>query len=116
MQLKKNPVKQAIREGRTVFGIYIAVPSPVMVELAGYAGFDFVRIDICHSAVPLHSMAAHCVRPKGSPCTRAPETMATIGTMIEDKPATLAGSMRTMENQATLPMSSGTRLTKLRRS
>jgi 2-keto-3-deoxy-L-rhamnonate aldolase RhmA len=31
MELKKNPVKQAIREGRTVFGLYIAVPSPVMV-------------------------------------------------------------------------------------
>jgi 4-hydroxy-2-oxoheptanedioate aldolase len=57
MELKKNPVKQAIREGRTVFGLYIAVPSPVMVELAGYAGFDFVRIDICHSAVDLPTIA-----------------------------------------------------------
>jgi 4-hydroxy-2-oxoheptanedioate aldolase len=57
MQLKKNPVKQAIRDGKTVFGIYIAVPSPVMVELAGYAGFDFVRIDICHSAVDLPAIA-----------------------------------------------------------
>ncbi len=37
MELKRNPVKQAIRDGRTVFGLYIAVPSPVMVELAGYA-------------------------------------------------------------------------------
>jgi 4-hydroxy-2-oxoheptanedioate aldolase len=57
MELKKNPVKQAIRDGRTVFGLYIAVPSPVMVELAGYAGFDFVRIDICHSAVDLPTVA-----------------------------------------------------------
>ena len=57
MELKKNPVKQAIREGRTVFGLYIAVPSPVIVELAGYAGFDFVRIDICHSAVDLPAIA-----------------------------------------------------------
>jgi len=53
MQLKKNPVKQAIKEGKNVFGFYIAVPSPLMVELAGYAGFDFVRIDICHSPVDL---------------------------------------------------------------
>jgi 4-hydroxy-2-oxoheptanedioate aldolase len=57
MELRRNPVKQAIREGRTVFGLYIAVPSPVMVELAGYAGFDFVRIDICHSAVDLPTIA-----------------------------------------------------------
>ncbi|MBA4423106.1 MAG: siderophore biosynthesis protein SbnG [Syntrophus sp. (in: bacteria)] len=57
MQLKKNPVKQAIRDGQTVFGVYIGVPSPTMVELAGYAGFDFVRIDICHSAVDLPTIA-----------------------------------------------------------
>jgi len=57
MTLKKNPVKQAIRNGETVFGLYIAVPSPMMVELAGYAGFDFVRIDVCHSAVDLPTIA-----------------------------------------------------------
>lgn len=53
MQLKKNPVKAAIKNGQTVFGIYISVPSPMMVEFAGYAGFDFVRIDVSHSAVDL---------------------------------------------------------------
>ena len=53
MNLKKNPVKQAIMNGETVFGLYIAVPSPLLVELAGYAGFDFVRIDVCHSAADL---------------------------------------------------------------
>jgi 4-hydroxy-2-oxoheptanedioate aldolase len=50
MQLKKNPVKQAIKEGKTVFGIYIGVTSPTMVEMAGYAGFDFIRIDASHNA------------------------------------------------------------------
>ena len=34
--------------------------------------------------------------------------MATIGTMIDDSPATLTGSMPTMENQATLPTLIGT--------
>jgi len=53
LQLKKNPVKQALMNRQNVFGIYIGIPSPMMVELAGYAGFDFVRIDICHSAVDL---------------------------------------------------------------
>ncbi|MEI7673670.1 MAG: aldolase/citrate lyase family protein, partial [Deltaproteobacteria bacterium] len=53
MQLKKNPVKEALRNGKTVFGVYIAVPSPMMVELAGYAGFDFIRIDISHNAYDL---------------------------------------------------------------
>ncbi|MDR3589984.1 MAG: aldolase/citrate lyase family protein [Negativicutes bacterium] len=51
--LKPNPVKQAILKGETVFGVYITVPSPMIVELAGHAGFDFVRIDICHSSADL---------------------------------------------------------------
>ena len=53
MQLKKNPVKEALRNGKTVIGVYIAVSSPMMVELAGYAGFDFIRIDISHNAYDL---------------------------------------------------------------
>lgn len=52
-KLESNPVKQALKNKQTVFGIYIAVPSPMMVEFAGYAGFDFVRIDISHSAVDM---------------------------------------------------------------
>ena len=61
MQLKKNPVKQALRDGRTVFGIYIGVPAPAMVELAGYAGFDFVRIDISHNAYDINTIV-HMIR------------------------------------------------------
>jgi 4-hydroxy-2-oxoheptanedioate aldolase len=47
--LRKNPLKQKIMNGETAFGLYICVPSPALVELAGYAGYDFVRIDISHS-------------------------------------------------------------------
>lgn len=53
MQLKKNPVKEAIGKGATVFGLYIGIPSTQVVELAGYAGFDFVRIDMSHNAYDL---------------------------------------------------------------
>lgn len=50
-EMKKNAVKRKMLNGETVLGLYICVPSPVLVELAGYAGFDFVRIDVSHSAV-----------------------------------------------------------------
>lgn len=53
-QLKHNSVKKAIREGRTALGMYVAIPSPVIVELAGLAGLDFVRIDCAHSALDLN--------------------------------------------------------------
>lgn len=63
-----------------------------------------------HKAPAQHAMAAHCSSPSGSPLTAAPVTMATMGTMIDDRPATWAGSMPTMENQARLPMHIGTRV------
>jgi len=53
MELKKNPIKQALSNGQTVFGLNIGVPSPVIVELAAYAGFDFVRIDTSHNSYDL---------------------------------------------------------------
>jgi len=52
-EFKKNPVKQKIMRGETVFGIYTAIPSPMIVELAGYNGYDFVRIDISHMPIDL---------------------------------------------------------------
>lgn len=53
MPPQKNRVKQALKNGQTVFGIYIGIPSPTMVEMAGYAGFDFVRIDVSHNGYDL---------------------------------------------------------------
>ncbi|RTR35167.1 hypothetical protein EKG37_04590 [Robertmurraya yapensis] len=63
--LKQNPVKKSIREGKTSFGMYLATPSPIIVELAGLAGLDWVRIDWCHSPLDLSTIenmvrAAEC--------------------------------------------------------
>ena len=60
------------------------------------------------SAATQQAIAAHCTGPSGSPCTIAPETIATIGTMIDDSPAMFTGSMPTIENHAALPMLIGT--------
>ena len=59
--LEQNLVKQKIMKGETAFGIYITVPSPVIVEIAGYSGYDFVRIDLCHSNIDM-SRVEHLVR------------------------------------------------------
>ncbi len=52
-EFKKNVIKEKINKGETVFGIYIGIPSPTLVEMAGYSGFDFVRIDISHMQADL---------------------------------------------------------------
>jgi 4-hydroxy-2-oxoheptanedioate aldolase len=53
MELNKNPIKLALINGQTVFGLNIGIPSPVIVELAAYAGFDFIRIDTSHNSYDL---------------------------------------------------------------
>ena len=59
--LKPNPLKKAIKEGKTVFGIYVSIPSPMIIELAAEAGMDFVRIDAYHSPLDLYQ-TQHMIR------------------------------------------------------
>lgn len=49
MQLKPNKLKKALKEGRVVYGTCMCAYSPSLVELAGYCGFDFCRIDNEHA-------------------------------------------------------------------
>jgi 4-hydroxy-2-oxoheptanedioate aldolase len=42
-----------LTNGEIVFGIFVAVPAPRIVELCGIAGFDFVVIDAEHGPIDL---------------------------------------------------------------
>ena len=44
----KNQVKQRLLRDEAVFGLFCNIPSPMVVEVLGYAGFDFVIIDAEH--------------------------------------------------------------------
>ena len=44
--LPVNRMVRAFKEGRPSFGIYMRTPSEKMVEMLGFAGLDFVRIDM----------------------------------------------------------------------
>lgn len=46
--LQTNKLKARLREGRTVFGLLNSIPFPLMVEMIGYAGYDFVILDLEH--------------------------------------------------------------------
>jgi 2-keto-3-deoxy-L-rhamnonate aldolase RhmA len=48
--VKENPVKRALAKSERVFGVWLLVPSPVPMEIAGYAGLDFAVIDAEHGA------------------------------------------------------------------
>ena len=49
MERKSNKLKEILKEGKVAFGTCICSFSPNLVELAGYCGFDFCRIDNEHA-------------------------------------------------------------------
>ena len=46
--MRTNALKRALKEGRTVFGPFVNIPSPIVVEVIGHAGFDFAILDMEH--------------------------------------------------------------------
>jgi 4-hydroxy-2-oxoheptanedioate aldolase len=46
-----NPVKEKLRQGETVIGAFIPMPSPDMVEIVALAGFDFALLDAEHGRI-----------------------------------------------------------------
>lgn len=50
------PFKARLRGDVPLHGFFVGIPSPAMVELAGYAGFDFVIIDTEHGASGLETL------------------------------------------------------------
>ncbi len=49
MSFKKVKLRQKLEQGKVAIGPAISSFSPIMVEIAGYCGFDFVRIDNEHA-------------------------------------------------------------------
>ncbi|MFQ5915175.1 MAG: HpcH/HpaI aldolase/citrate lyase family protein [Nitrospinota bacterium] len=43
-----HQLKARLRAGETLFGVFLGVPSPPLVEIAGWAGFDFLFVDTEH--------------------------------------------------------------------
>ena len=63
--LQTNRLKRALADGKSVFGLLSSIPSPLVVEMIGYAGFDFVVLDmehVCLNPETLENMvrAAEC--------------------------------------------------------
>lgn len=44
-------LKNRLKNGETVFGTFVKFPSPQIVEMLGYAGLDFVILDMEHSLI-----------------------------------------------------------------
>jgi 4-hydroxy-2-oxoheptanedioate aldolase len=49
--MRDNTLRRALSEGRVVCGLAVMSRSPILVEILGYTGFDFVFIDTEHAPI-----------------------------------------------------------------
>ena len=77
--MKANPLKEKLRRGEVIIGTFLFSSSPVVMEVLGHAGLDFVIIDTEHGPTgPLDTnILGHLVRAAESagvvPLVRLPE-------------------------------------------
>jgi 4-hydroxy-2-oxoheptanedioate aldolase len=53
-----NPLKESVEAGKMVAGTFVYSPDPVLVEIAGRAGIDFVIIDTEHGLLDIRDVAS----------------------------------------------------------
>jgi len=60
--MRVNRFRNALRENRVMFGMAVYSYSPILVEVIGHSGFDFVFICAEHSALGIDPNLEHLVR------------------------------------------------------
>lgn len=53
--MKKNYLKKALQDGKVVLGPFLKFTDPAVVEIMGFAGFDFVIIDEEHGPISVEN-------------------------------------------------------------
>lgn len=77
MKTIENPIKKNLKDGTPSYGIIVHWPSPEMIEVSGFMGFDWVWIDIEHGTYDPQTLL-DCVRAADAsgivPIARVPKT------------------------------------------
>jgi len=53
--MRQNSLKEKLSSGETTFGPFLKLSDPAIVEISGYAGFDFVIIDTEHGPLSIET-------------------------------------------------------------
>lgn len=73
---KQNKILEALRKDIAPLGMQMYTHDPDLIEIVGYAGFDFVKIDMEHSRINPETMVS-CIRAAEAsgltPLVRVPE-------------------------------------------
>src|SRR6266545_1067080 len=81
--MRENTLKQQLYAGRAAFGVMCTFPSPPVVEMLGYLGFDWILLDNEHGSITVDTAEA---------CIAAAELngMAPIVRPVGNKPEIIA--------------------------
>ena len=58
--MRENSLKKRLYAGRAAFGVMCTFPSPPVVEMLGYLGFDWILLDNEHGSITVDT-AESCV-------------------------------------------------------
>jgi 4-hydroxy-2-oxoheptanedioate aldolase len=61
MNINENQLKIKLKNNEVVFGIWAIIPNPIVVEILGSSGFDFLILDMEHGVYDQTSLDA-CIR------------------------------------------------------
>ncbi|WP_239617998.1 HpcH/HpaI aldolase family protein [Cohnella mopanensis] len=54
--MRKNKLKEKISRGEPVYGLFVSIPHPIVIELIGHAEYDFVIIDYEHASTNMETI------------------------------------------------------------
>ncbi|MCR8842094.1 aldolase/citrate lyase family protein [Paenibacillus sp. SC116] len=54
--MRKNKLKEKISRNESVYGLFVSIPHPIVIELIGYAEYDFVIIDYEHASTNMETI------------------------------------------------------------
>src|SRR5216117_543503 len=56
--MRENTLKQQLYAGKAAFGVMCTFPSPPVVEMLGYLGFDWILLDNEHGSITVDTAEA----------------------------------------------------------
>ncbi|MDP4097192.1 aldolase/citrate lyase family protein [Paenibacillus sp. P96] len=54
--MRKNRLKEKIQRNETVYGLFVSIPHPIVVEMIGHAEYDFIIIDYEHASTNMETV------------------------------------------------------------
>lgn len=104
--LRRNELKHALATSDPLFGLINSVPAPLLVEMLGYAGYDFVVLDLEHAGTNPETLenlirAAECCAV--TPLVRVPaaDTAVILRTLDAGAQGIVVPHVRTAEEVRT---------------